>query len=342
MTQEVTLYPEPPSKEALTPPAPPVPPQRQRPQPTKKASPGNKAMPIRLTPRDFAVLSELLTVRYMTALQLQALYWKEKKDEQNGPLGLITAARRRLKQLHDTGLVRRIIPLVQQHTGGKSPLLYALDKAGAQMLGEHLGIELAAIDYKPHEREANWPFLQHLLDTTDVRILITQAVEAQGLRLEFWYNELDLRSDDLCDVVSITDPDGTNHKAAVVPDALCCLRNTAGKQAIFAIEIDRRTVTVEPNPNNWAKRGWMRKIRTYTAYFASDAYQQRYGELVIYVLTITTGGVRLNHLQQATEKVTTSRRFFFTTFDQLTADTALTERIWQRANDEGLHSLLKS
>ncbi len=312
------------------------PPPKPR-QPTTKPSPGDEVANIRLTWRDYAFWQELMTCRYMTAPQIQALFWKENRG---GTHGQIVATRRRLKLMHDARLIRRITPLVQQHTGGTSPLLYALDKAGAQMLAEHLGIELASIDYKPHEREANWPFLQHLLDTTDIRIALTQAAEARGLQVESWYNELELRSDDLCDVVYITDPDGTNHKAAVVPDAFLCLRNPDGKRAYFMVEVDRRTVTVEPN--NWAQRGWMRKIRTYIAYFEALAYQQRYGDVVAHVLTITTGDVRLTHLKQATEKVTPSKRFWFTTFDQLTADTALSGTIWQRANGEGLHALLAS
>jgi hypothetical protein len=299
-----------------------------------KASSSDNPVQVRITLRDIEVLKDLYTSRYMTAPQIQALHWRENRG---GEYGQITACRRRLRLLFDAGLIRRIEPHFR-YSEGKQPLIYALDRRGAQVLTDQLSIDPATIACKPHERESNWPFLQHILDTTDARIAITLAADARGLTVAQWYNELELRSGDLCDVVSLEYPDGSTHRAAVVPDALFCLQTSEGKQTYWCVEIDKRTITVEPT--NWEARGWMRKIRTYTTYFSSDLYKQRYGEHVVHVLTITTGEVRLAHLKEATEKVTTSTRFWFTTFDQLTTQTVLTEAIWHRARMKDLHVLL--
>lgn len=303
----------------------------------KKESSSEQCKNIRLTLRDFDLFQALMTTRYMITPQIQQMFWTENRG---GKDGQIVATRRRLKLLCDAGLIRKIAPIVQQHTNGTSPLIFALAKGGAQLLADHLGIELADIDYKPHDREGSWPFLQHLLDTTDIHIKITQAAAARGLTVTHWYNELEVKSVDLCDVVYITDPNGAKHKTAVEPDALFCLENAAGKQVHFQLETDKRSVTVEANPNNWAKRGWMKKIRAYCAHAESEAYKQRYGDSVVHVLTVTTGDVRLAHLKAATEKVTTSKRFWFSTFDHLTPESVFSGHIWQRSNMEGLHPLL--
>lgn len=290
---------------------------------------------LRLTLRDVAVLEDIYTARYMTAPQIQALHWRENRG---GQFGQLKACQRRLRLMYDAGLVRRIEPFIH-YTEGKKPLIYAIDKAGAQVLTNELGIDPATIDYKPQSGEENYPFLQHLLDTTELRIAFTAATEAVGLQLETWRNERELKSEGMSDVIVLTDPEGKKHKAAVVPDAVVCL-NRAGKRAIFLLEIDRRTVTVDPT--KWEKRGWSRKVRTYIAYFESAAYQQRYGEHVAQVLTVTTGEKRLAHLKEATEAAGGGKRFWFSTFEQaMQKENLLTAPIWTRANMDGLHALLR-
>lgn len=311
--------------------------RKRRPRKTAptKTIPGAKIPRLRLTLRDIAILEALCTARYMTAPQIQALHWRENRG---GALGQRKACQRRLRQLFAHGLVRRIEPLIR-YSEGKKPLIYALDKAGAQVLTDELGIDPADIDHKPQSAEENYPFLQHLLDTTDLRIAFTNAVEITGCHLELWRNEQELKSEGMSDVIQITDPEGKKHKAAVVPDAALGLINRAGKQAFFVLEIDRRTVTVDPS--QWEKRGWARKVRTYIAYFASNAYHLRYGDQIVHVLTITTGEKRLAHLKEATQKAGGGTRFWFTTFALATnSDQLLTGQIWQRAGMTGYHALL--
>lgn len=270
----------------------------------------------------------------MTALQIEALHWRETKG---GQFGRRKACQRRLRRLFDAGIIRRIEPLIR-YSEGKKPLIYALTKAGAQILTDKLGIDPTTIDYKAHDREENWPFLQHLFDTTDLRIAFTSAAAASGLVVESWHNELELKQEGMYDVIALIDPTGETHHTAVVPDALLCL-NRAGKRAFFLLEVDRRTVTVDPS--NWEQRGWTRKIRTYTTYFASDAYTQRYEDHTAQVLTITTGEQRLAHLLNATQRAGGEQRFWFTTTAlALQPQLLLTEKIWQRAGRAGLHSLL--
>lgn len=287
-----------------------------------------------INPRDLQILLDLYTSRYMTAVQIQALHWRLTEYDHSGQQ---RACQRRLQKLFEVGLVRRIEPLVRY--SGKQPTIYAVAKGGAQLLTEQYGIAPHTIAYKPHSREENYPFLQHLLDTTDIRIALTYAAQRVGVQLETWRNELELRSEGMADVISLTDPDGKQHKAAVVPDAVAVI-NRAGKRAIFLLEIDRGTVVLDPTA--WAKRGWARKVRTYTTYFESDAYKQRYGEHTAQVVTITTGPERMAHMKEATENAGGGKCFWFSTSTLAKdPDKLLTASIWTRASLDGAHSLLR-
>lgn len=302
-----------------------------------KRTPSDSINQLRVTLRDVAVLEDMYTARYMTVPQIQALHWRESKGGQ--AIANLKACQRRMRQLFEHGLVRRIEPLIR-YSEGKKPLIYALDKQGAQLLANELGMEPAEIDYKPQTaEESNYPFLQHVLDTTDLRIAFTHAAEQAGVQLDIWRSERELKSDWMKDTIILTDPNGKQHKAAVVPDAVVCITHN-GKRAIFLIELDRRTVTVDPS--QWEKRGWSRKVRQYLTYFAADAYQQRYGDQVAHVLTVTTGDKRLAHLKEATEAAGGGKRFWFTTFAMATQkENLLMAPIWARASIDGLHALLR-
>jgi hypothetical protein len=58
------------------------------------------------------------------------------------------------------------------------------------------------------------------------------------------------------------------------------------------------------------------------------------------VLTVTTGERRLANLKKITEEAGGKSRFWFTTFEQLTSNTALNQPIWQIAGREGEYSLV--
>src|SRR5690242_16792887 len=126
MPPQTILYQEPP----LLPERPPTEPTPSRSrQPTMKTTSSARTPQLRLTLRDVAVLEDLYTSRYMTAPQIQALHWRENRG---GQFGQLKACQRRLRLMHDAGLVRRIEPFIH-YTEGKKPLIYALDKAGAQV-----------------------------------------------------------------------------------------------------------------------------------------------------------------------------------------------------------------
>ena len=68
-------------------------------------------------------------------------------------------------------------------------------------------------------------------------------------------------------------------------------------------------------------------------------YRQRYGTDKGRVLTVTTGERRLANLKSITEDAGGRKKFWFTTFAQVSPETVLTDRIWQVASKKGLYAL---
>jgi hypothetical protein len=218
------------------------------------------------------------------------------------------------------------------------PYIYALDRSGAQLLIAELGIEPQDVDWRPKSHEANFPFLDHLLASHDLRISLALACDRHGASLAAWVNEKELKSEGMRDYVTLISPDGQKEqRAAVVPDAYCALQ-VGDRLGHFFVEVDRGTVTIAPTA--WEKRGWARKVRAYLAYYRSGLFQSRYAARVFRVLCVTTGSERLHHLQAATAQENGGGLFWFSTFDRLTPATILSEPVWVKAGDDTLVSIL--
>lgn len=288
---------------------------------------------IRLSERDLALLYELLTARYLTTPQMEALFWRTGRS----PRGRRYACQRRLKLLSEHGLMRRIeLPVLRGEA--QKPFIYCLAEKGAELLVAELGIESKEIDWKPKSAEASYPFLAHLLATNDLRIHLAHACERQQAKLSRWINEKELKSEGMKDYVTLVSPDGQKRQqAAVVPDAYFALK-VGEKIGHFFVEVDLGTVTIQPTV--WEKRGWNRKVRAFLAYYASGKFQQRYASQAFRVLCITTSQQRLAHLKAATERAKGGRMFWFSTFEKLTAETFLSHPVWVRAGEDTPVSIL--
>ncbi|MFZ4850895.1 MAG: replication-relaxation family protein, partial [Caldilinea sp.] len=213
-----------------------------------------------------------------------------------------------------------------------------------------LGIEPGQIDWRPRTQEEHYPFLEHLLTTTDFRIALTQACEQSGIVLQEWEDEKELKSIHNVEYVTLHAPNGGSVRAALVPDAYFVLARE-GRLGLFFLEVDLKTVTVAPS--KWERRSWMRRIRTYDAYFKSESYRTRYGDRRARVVTITAGDLRLKNLKKATEEVYRAlretgedagaqNRFWFTVFgDDIEPGKLLAAPIWHVAGSDAPRALLE-
>ena len=298
---------------------------------------------IRLTLRDLEILHTLHTARYLTTPQVEQLFWS------GGTRGRAKACQERLRLLHQHGLVRRIALPVRRGDKPK-PYVYALDRQGAELLVSELGVESDELDWRPKAQEEHYPFLEHLLTTTDFRIALGQACARTGVQLQAWVDEREPKRGPNVVYVNLHGPQGGSMRAAVVPDASFVLARE-GRLGVFFLEVDLKTVTVAPS--KWERRGWMRRIRTYDAYFKSDDYRTKFGSRRARVVTVTSSALRLRNLKKATEAVfeqlracgeddSAQNRFWFTVMtDELEPNRLLTAPIWQVAGSDTPRALLE-
>lgn len=333
MQQQATIYPsQSPVQPALILPLPKQ--SLVQPKTTPSGAKGKEAMTIQLTLRDLQILEAVHTARYLGTPQIQALFWGASPAGKFGPQ---KACERRLRLLHAAGLVRRIEQPIKRGAGTK-PYLYALAKKGADLLVTELGMDPSEMEWQPKSQEENYPFLAHLLATTDFRIALQKACSRAGLALEMWLDEKVLRTEGT-DYVMLTGPNGEMLKTAVIPDAVFMLAR-GDKRALFFAEIDLGTVSVEPSL--WARKGWAKKVQAYGTYMNSAAYASRYEDRRARVLTITTSEKRLKNLKALAEKADEGNMFWFSTFAQaLDPSQLLTAPIWQPVGSDAPRALLE-
>lgn len=294
-----------------------------------------KTKGIRLTTRDVQILEALHTTGYLTTHQIRLLFFTEGSP---GQQGLIKACERRMRLLYGAGLVRRIEQPVKRGEGSK-PYIYALSKKGANFLIAELGIDPAEVEWRPQSFEANYPFLNHLLTTTDLQIALRAACKPLGIKVVLWTDERELRTTRTIDYVTLTSPTGQPVKTAVIPDAIFVLERD-GRRAVFLVEIDLATVVIEPKL--WERKGWTKKVHAYEAYMRTEEYAKRYEGRRVRILTITTGEKRLENLKAATEKADGSDIFWFTTMAHALEPTKLLSKpVWKVAGSDDQRSLLQ-
>ncbi len=274
--------------------------------------------PLRLTKRDLAVIQAVYEYRALTTPQIEQLLFSPGKD---------TRCRKRLQRLYHHGYLWRD----EQPTKlsqGRAPLVYRLDTNGVELLAELWGLERKDIDWRQSDNTLSDLFLNHLLRTNDVRLAIAVAAENHGFTIEEWLDDATLRKAQNKDYVTIPGTGEKEEKAALVPDGYFHL-DTGSHDYHHFLEVDLRTVVGKSS--RWGRRDWARKIRAYLAYYDSGQYQQRYETTSLRILTVTTGARRLKNLKEITERAGGRKRFWFTTFEELTPTTVFTEPIWQIA-----------
>ncbi len=304
--------------------------------------------PLQLTRRDLAIIEAVYAYRTLTTPQIETLLFpgdnqKIQATAQNPHSGKTNRCRHRLKLLFHHGYLHRTelpVPLAY----GRRPLVYFLDKKGKTALGQHYGVEPHELDWQPRHNSVGDHFIEHLLKTNDVRVAVTVAAPQHSFNLTTWLDDRTLRQQQNRDYVMVRGPQGGQYRrTAVVPDGYCHLQNPYA-EFHFLLEIDRRTVVGQYS--RWGGKDWGRKVRAYIAYFTPQEpdqpslYEQRFGTSRLRVLTVTTGPARLENLKRITEQVGGRSRFWFTTFDQITPKTVLSEPIWYKAGQEGRFRLV--
>jgi hypothetical protein len=289
------------------------------------------------TARDLAIIEAVYRYRALHTRQVEQLFFPavaERTSTQTSSQCL-----KRLQYLFHAGYLTRA-EQPQMLSEGRKPLVYFLDTRGARLLQEVLGEE--KLDWHAKDNQVKSLFIEHLLQTNDIRIAVTLACRREGLMLDTWLDEKTLKRPHMKDYVLLRRASGRTYKAAVVPDGYFVVTQDVGdylNSYHFALEVDRGTVTGVASREG--RRDWARKVEAYLAYHASGLYAQRYGTQSLRIITVTTGDQRLANLKRVTEEAGGKARFWFTTFDRTTAEAILTEPIWQVAGREGQFTLIQ-
>jgi hypothetical protein len=288
----------------------------------------------RLTERDRAIIKAIYNFRVLTTPQVETLLFRPGPGQDHPTK--TTRCQYRLKLLYHAGyLVRDEQP--QKLSEGRKPLIYFLDKRGAELVAELEEKPIEELDWDRHGDQFSQLFLDHLLSTNDVRVAITVAAKDHAWGIETWVDDKRLKKAHMGQYVMLKGEQGKLQRATVVPDGYFIL-NTGEYVYHHFLEIDRRTVTGEAT--ELGRRDWARKVRAYLAYYRSGQYEKRYHTKGLRILTVTTGERRLEHLKEITEKVGGKARFWFTTFEKISPATVLTASIWNVASKAERSSLI--
>lgn len=289
-----------------------------------------------VVPRDIAICNAVYEYRAMIASQIQQLLFPARNGNMRS---MLVQTQDRLKRLFHHGYLARDEQPVKL-SEGRLPLVYFLEKKGASLLADQLGVEVGALDWTPRHNAggASHLFINHLLRTNDVRVALTAALQQANYLLVRWLDDRTLKRQHWKDYVSIAEPDGRLVQRAIVPDGYVQFSDGQYQYHQF-LEVDLATVVGRSSVVG--RRDWAQKVQTYLAYYETGGYQARYESTSLRVLTVTTSQERLAHLKSVTEEAGGRSRFWFTTFAELTSEWALHEPIWQMAGKTDRYVLVR-
>ena len=212
---------------------------------------------------------------------------------------LLRVTQRRLQQLVQAGVLRRIEqPVFVRERSSPKPNLFTLDRYGAHMVAQRLGIPNREIDWKPRDAERNLLFMDHTLAVSDFRLALQQACLDHGVTLANWTGETVLRRSP--PKLEISGDDHASVTVSLVPDGFCKLVLPSGHATWIFLEIDRGTVTVQPR--QWQLKSWRRKILAYRRLQESGMLKEHYNADSMIVATVTTSTQRLANILKTAEK----------------------------------------
>ena len=213
---------------------------------------------LHLTPRDRALLTDVWRFRYLTARQVARLHFHQQAK----------LAQRRLRLLHEAGLLDRFRPAEATHAGFRA-WWYRLSRSGARYVAQDHGEALATV-LPPKRVPRSLGFLAHHALVTDALVWLQEGCQSTpGFKLRFVpaFEEARVAGRRRRTVAL---PIGQRQ---LIPDAAIILTHEEGKSALFLLEADRGT---EPLTGRH-KSAIARKFATYRAAFdtRTDAHYHR-------------------------------------------------------------------
>jgi hypothetical protein len=270
-------------------------------------------LPMRLTERDIRILEAVHAYDGMLGFsQIKRLFFTGKSQ-----------AEHRLKLLYQHRYLNR--PDYDQRK--RIPeMIYWLDKQGAEIVASKQGTPLGEFAWRKKPR---WFQVDHDLAVNDFRLDILEACQKDyEINLDTWTPESEFWA--YPDRIEYTYQDRRIPRK-IRPDGFFML-STNKIEIRYLLEIDRST---EDNP-----RFLREKILPGLAYLKTKAYEDRFGHRTGRWLVVTTGPKRMSNMLKQAYRAKTKGLFYFTTYDQVNADTILHTPIWRRVDRDDTVPLL--
>ncbi|KKU65532.1 MAG: hypothetical protein UX89_C0027G0001 [Parcubacteria group bacterium GW2011_GWA2_47_16] len=270
---------------------------------------GGVADPLRLQPRDIALLRDVWEFRFLNSEQLLSLH-----------VGGVRNIKQRLSLLYQHGYLDR--PTVQKTARlASSHIVYSLGRKGAETLAKNAE-EREGILRRIRENEHTLPLIAHSLMISQFRVCLTLALKKQSeIKLTRWAQGNDLKS--------ALSKRGAN--PPLVPDAFFVLETPTHKYPLF-LEADRATMTQER---------FVSKLKMYWRHNREQSFQNTLGVSNFRVLTITPNEGRSANLclaaKEADDRREGSLMYLFLSETRYNAATpeALLKPMWRSPkNDE--------
>lgn len=269
--------------------------------------------PIQLQPRDLDIMEAVHSYQVLSTQHLRTLYFSS-----------LHQAYARLAALYHHGFLDRRFLGVRADKN-TTPILYVLDKRGAECLRKERGID---VSWSKRTKPVTTTFLEHTLAINTFRIAIAKACMSPGFSLLKWLGENELKAD--YDYVTLRSSTGRLRRVSVIPDSYFVLSTPKGIAHCF-LELDRGTMTTQR---------FKTKIEAYQVYYASGAYERRFATKSLRVLTVTASEARAKNLYRVTEQAHGKQRYWFTTLSEVTPETVLRSPIWRVATNDAAHALV--
>lgn len=276
---------------------------------------------IQLTERDKQILATIHAYDGMLSLkQLWRLYFSDCASD--------VQPRKRLRDLCHNGYLTMPTTEEELRWVPLGETVYWLDAAGAQTLAGLQGMDVGDFEWR---RPGRWSKMAHDLAVNELRLTIVAAcAQDADLELVDWVPEREFLRDR--DAVTYTLRDGSQATRRMQPDGWFQVRKPskryAGKWANYAflLEVDMGTESTT--------RFGRDKVPPGVAYLKSELYRQRFGVAFGRFVVVTGNADRMRNMKAQTERLGGEHLFYFTTFDQLSPQSAFHQPIWWLAGSE--------
>lgn len=281
----------------------------------KKFERAEVADPLKLQPRDIALLRDVGDFRFLNTEQIFALHPGGKRN-----------LSRRLSALFQHGYLDR----PQSQTSARllsSHMVYALGRRGAELLSKDAE-EREGIYRRVRETERTLPLMAHALMISEFRVCLTLAAKAHGAKITRWSQGYDLKE-------ILRHVHGEN--PSLVPDAFFTLEDK-GDVINFFLEADKGTMPTER---------FLNKLKTYWSWRSDERLKDKLRLARFRVLTIAPSERRSDSLRNAGKggdpRGEGSLMFLFApeTRYSLSEPKKVLERIWKSPKDETPHTILE-